>query len=56
MDLSDTVYQMEWYRYPRSVRRFVLLMILRAQKPFYLSAFGILPLSLEVYVGVSIYY
>lgn len=53
LGLSDTVYQTEWYRYPRSVRRFLLLMILRAQKPFYLCAYNILALNLENYVGVS---
>lgn len=53
MDLSNMVYQTDWHRYPRSVRRFVLLMILRSQKPFYLSAYGIMTLNYENYVTVS---
>lgn len=53
MNLSDAIYQTEWHRYPRSVRRFVLLIILRSQKPFYLSSYGILKLNLKNFVGVS---
>lgn len=53
MELSVTIYQSEWHRYPRSVRRFVLLMMQRSQRPFYLSAYGIMSLNLENFVGVS---
>lgn len=53
LELSDVIYQLEWYRYSPRVRRFMLLMLLRAQQPFYLSAYGIMALNLENYVGVS---
>lgn len=53
IDLSDAIYQSEWHRYPRGPRRFVHLMIMQSQKPFYLSAFGIVALNLENYIGVS---
>lgn len=53
IDFSDTIYQSEWYRYPRSVQRFVLIMIMLAQKPFYVSAFGIIRCNLESFVAVS---
>lgn len=53
MDLSDMIYQSEWYRYPCSVQRFVLLMMKRAQKPFYLSAYGVMRCNLENFVRVS---
>lgn len=54
MALSDMIYQSEWYRYPRSVRRFVLLMMMRAQTPFYLSAYGgIMKCTLANFVRVS---
>lgn len=53
MDVSDMLYQSEWYRYPCSVRRFVLLMMIRAQQPFYLSAYGVMRCTLENFVRVS---
>lgn len=53
IDLSDTIYQSEWYRYPRSVQRLLHLMVMKSQQPFDLSAFGIIALNLENYVGVS---
>lgn len=53
LELSDMIYQSDWYRYPRSVRRFVLLMILRSQQPVYLSAYGIMRLNLVNFVNVN---
>lgn len=53
MDLSDTIYQTEWYQYPRSVRRFVLLMMMRSQRPFHLTANGLIRMNLENFVRVS---
>lgn len=38
MNLSTAVYQTEWQRIARSVRRFVLLLMLRSQRPFHVSA------------------
>lgn len=54
-DSSDAIYQSEWHRYPCSVRRFVQLMIMRSQRPFHLSAHGIMKLTLENYVRVSVH-
>lgn len=54
-DLSDQIYQTEWHRFPRSVRRFVQLILMRAQKPFYLSAFDMMTLNLKGFVCVSTY-
>lgn len=34
IDLSYAIYQSEWYRYPRDVRRLVQLMIMKSQQPF----------------------
>lgn len=53
MELSITIYQSEWYQYPRSVQRFVLLMMQRSQRPFYFSAYGLMELHLQNYLGVS---
>lgn len=51
--LSDGIYQVGWYRYPRTVRLYLLLMIQRSQRSFYLSAYGIMTLNLENFVVVS---
>lgn len=51
--LGITIYRTEWYRYPRRVQLFVLFMIKRSQQSFYLSAFGIMAVNLQNYVGVS---
>lgn len=52
--LSDTVYQTEWHRYPRRLQYFVLFAMKRSQKSFFLSAFGLMALNLENYLGVSV--
>lgn len=52
-ELNDHVYQLQWQRYPRSVQRFVFMMMMRAQKPYYLVACGLFQINLETYVGVS---
>lgn len=49
------IYQSEWYKYPRSMRRFIELMIMRAQKPFYLSAYGLMICTLENFIKVGCY-
>lgn len=53
MDLYDVIYQLEWYRYPRKVQRLLLFTMMRAQQPFYISAYGVMPCDLENFLGVS---
>lgn len=53
LGLSDAAYQAKWYQCPRNVRRFLQLMMMRSQQKFYFSAYGILPCTLEKFVGVS---
>lgn len=52
LELSDNIYQSEWYRYPRSVQRCVPIMMMQAQHPFHLSIYGVLTLRLPNYVEV----
>lgn len=52
MELNREIYQLKWYQYPRSIRRIVLFMMIRSQQPFFLSAYGIVELHLENFVGV----
>lgn len=54
IDLPDVIYQSNWYRHTRYIQHFILLMLMRAQQPFYISAFGIMRGNLESFVGVSI--
>lgn len=51
--LSGIIYQTEWYRYPQSVRRFMPMVILRAQQRFHLSAYGVMKLNLGNFVNVG---
>lgn len=53
IDLSEMVYQTEWYRYPVCIQRFVLIVIMRAQHSFHVSAYGVVRCNLENFVGVS---
>lgn len=53
IELSDAIYQVNWHQYPLKVRRFVQLLILRSQRPFYLSAYGVMELNLMNYVKVT---
>lgn len=52
MDMSDAIYQTEWHRYPPNVQRYLQLMIMRARRPFYLSAYGVMTMNLPNFVGV----
>lgn len=54
MDLNGMIYNSHWYRYPRSVQRFVFILMMRAQQPFHLSAYGIMECNLRNFVGVSL--
>lgn len=55
-ELSDEIYQLEWHQYSNHMRRHLILMMVRAQRPFYLSAYGIMPFTLENFVQVRIEY
>lgn len=53
MNCSAMVYQTEWYRHPRSIKFFVLIMMMRTQKPFFLSAYGTMECNLGNFLGVN---
>lgn len=55
IDLSEVIYQSEWHRYSQCMKYSVLIMIMRAQQPFYVSAYGVMHCNLENFVGVSEY-
>lgn len=53
INLGDLIYKSDWHHYPHSVQRCVLMMIMRAQQPFYISAYGIIRCDLETFLAVS---
>lgn len=55
IDLSDKIYQSMWYMYPRPVQRFMLhVMMQHAQRPVYISAYGLMTCSLNNFLSVNI--
>lgn len=53
MELSDAIYQTGWHRYPSKVNCFILIMMMRSQQPYFLSAFGAIKLNFVNFVHVS---
>lgn len=53
MDLGDSIYESKWPCYPRRIQMYVLMIIMRTQHPFYISAYGIILCTLENSVNVS---
>lgn len=53
LELSDAIYESKWYKHPHYIHRCTSTMIMQAQRPFYLSAFGIMRCNLENFLGVS---
>lgn len=49
---ADAAFHTQWVHYPSSVRRFIQFFIMRSQRPFHLSAFGLMALTLENFVDV----
>lgn len=50
MSLCEMIYGSKWYQYPHIAQRYVLLMLMRAQEPFYISAYGIVKCDLETFL------
>lgn len=47
IEVADYAYDSEWYNYPNKSRAYVAFMIQSAQKPFFISAYGIMPCTIE---------
>lgn len=52
LDVGHIIYSALWYNYPIKLQRFLVIMIRRSQKQFLISAFGILPCTLEHFKAV----
>lgn len=53
MSIADGLSQTMWYKCPLKVQRIILLMIMRSQQPFYLTAYGVVDLTLQNFLVVS---
>lgn len=53
LEMADKVFEAEWYRYPCIVQRCLLLMAMQTQRPFFISAYGILKFNLENFLRVN---
>lgn len=47
IEVADYAYDSEWYNYPIKRRAYVAFLIQSAQRPFFISAYGILPCTIE---------
>lgn len=53
-NIPDVVYNMRWYQYPRKYQNYVLMIMMRSQRPYYINGFGIMRCTLETFVNVSL--
>lgn len=53
LQLGDTVYCSEWYNYPIDVQQYIVMILRRTQKPFIISALGMMPCTLENFQAVG---
>lgn len=50
--VADMAYDSQWYNYPIRIQMYLAFMIRSAQAPFWISAFGIMPCTLENFAAV----
>lgn len=50
--VAESTYDSKWYTYPPNLQKDCAFMIRSAQKPFWISAFGIMPCTLENFSAV----
>lgn len=53
-EISNDVYQLNWYQFDGTTKMWIRLMIARTQKPYYFGSFKTLNCSLETFAGVCI--
>lgn len=58
LQIADDIYGRIWYEYPVDSQKYMILMIMRAQRPFYFTGLtnSILNCSLETFKAVSNYH
>lgn len=53
LDVPDYCYVTNWYTYPPKIQTYIAFMIRSSQKRFNISAYGIMPCTLENLLKVS---
>ena len=53
--MSEGLYESEWYVFDKSNRQILLGMIMRSQRPLYLTAGQFYNVTLETFLSVSIF-
>lgn len=51
--INQAVYNIEWYEYPPSLRKHLVIMMMRTQKPTHIKGFKMITCSLETFMSVS---
>lgn len=54
MSAANIAFDLPWYEYPVSKQYFIMRLIQRAQKPFYLKGYNIVECSLATNLNVNI--
>lgn len=52
LDLGDISYNSMWYKYPANYQKYVLNLVMFAQKPQYFTGFGVVNCTLELFAVV----
>lgn len=53
LNIENSLYDSNWYEIDVDIRKYIILIISRAQKPIFFTGFGIVYCSLEVFGKVS---
>lgn len=53
--LSDEIYLKHWYTYPNGIQSGLVMVLMRAQVPFYFKGWHLMPCTLNSFVKVSIF-
>ena len=52
MDLSETIYQLEWYNFPPEIQRILIILLINTEEPVEFVAYGNIVCSCETYKKV----
>lgn len=51
-DMSDLLYDSNWYRLPDAYQKYLIIIIANMQRPLYYTGFGVAILHLETFTNV----
>lgn len=53
MELSEVIYQLDWYTFPPEIQRTLTTLLINAQQPVYFMGFGNIICTCETYKKVN---